>query len=270
MGASSGLIIAFVVAVWAAYFVPLALRRYDDAGRNATVDEAGSTGRVIAPRAAEPEPEQVVAPAQIAPGQIAPAQIAPAKLDRPAARLAARRRRRTLLTLIGLLVLTSGVALAGVAPKLIIAAPAVLIVAWLVACRIQVRGELGLSKPRAPRSASTVVADDDEETIVVSGQFEDVDPAREHVMEDVPLTVDALDDQVVIAVPSVTNSGEAVWDPLPITVPTYVTKPRAGRTVRTIDFNQPGTWTSGHVEGEDTELPQRKPETPDERQAVNG
>lgn len=263
MGASSGLIIAFVVAVWAAYFVPLALRRYDDAGRNATVEEAGSAGRVIAPRATEPEPEQVASPAPSAPS-------APVALDRPAARLAARRRRRTLLTLIALLVVTSGVALAGVAPKLIIAVPAVLIVAWLVACRIQVRGELGLSKPRAPRSTSTAVADDEEETIVVSGQVEDVDPGREHVMEDEPLTVDALDDQVVIAVPSVTNSGEAVWDPLPITVPTYVTKPRAGRTVRTIDFNQPGTWTSGHVEGEDTELPQRKPETPDERQAVNG
>ena len=46
VGATSGLIIAFVVAVWAAYFVPLVLRRYDEAGRHATVEEAGTTGRI--------------------------------------------------------------------------------------------------------------------------------------------------------------------------------------------------------------------------------
>ena len=71
----------------------------------------------------------------------------------------------------------------------------------------------------------------------------------------VGLEADALDEQLVIAVPSAASHGELVWDPLPVTLPTYVTKPRAGRTVRTIDFNAPGIWTSGHVEGEETELP---------------
>jgi hypothetical protein len=73
---------------------------------------------------------------------------------------------------------------------------------------------------------------------------------------DAPLDADALDEQLQIAVPSVSaTTGEPLWDPLPITVPTYVSKPRAGRTVRTIEFGQPGAWTSGHVEGEQTELP---------------
>jgi hypothetical protein len=74
-------------------------------------------------------------------------------------------------------------------------------------------------------------------------------------MLEAELEADALDEQLVIAVPSVATTGEAVWDPLPVTLPTYVTKPRAGRTVRTIDFAQPGAWTSGHPEGEDVELP---------------
>jgi len=74
-------------------------------------------------------------------------------------------------------------------------------------------------------------------------------------MENAPLEADALDEQLVIAVPSAASHGELVWDPLPVTLPTYVTKPRAGRTVRTIDFDAPGVWTSGHVEGEETELP---------------
>ena len=101
-------------------------------------------------------------------------------------------------------------------------------------------------------------------------QVEEVDPGRRHVMESTPLEDDALDEQLVIAAPSVATSGELVWDPLPVTVPTYVTKPRAGRTVRTIDFAQPGAWTSGHVEGEDVELPGREQAADDaQRRAAN-
>ena len=89
-------------------------------------------------------------------------------------------------------------------------------------------------------------------------------------MEMVALDEDALDDQVVIAVPSLGTSGEAVWDPLPVTLPTYVTKPRAGRTVRTIDFDAPGAWTSGHIEGEDVELPGRGDGTQGEPRRASG
>lgn len=258
VGASSGLIIAFVVAVWAAYFVPLVLRRYDEAGKNASVDEAGTTGRVIAPSAPATSAEPPSVPT----------------IDRPAARLAARRRRRTLLTLLALFAVTAVLAVASVVPWLGVTAPAVLIAAWLIACRIQVRGERGLSKPRARSTeTSSSTAADEEDTIIVSGQYEiEVDPARPHVMEDTSLAVDALDDQIVIAVPSVSTAGVALWDPLPVTVPTYVTKPRAGRTVRTIDFTKPGAWTSGHIEGENQALPQRDDAVPasEERRAVNG
>ena len=118
--------------------------------------------------------------------------------------------------------------------------------------------------------ASVAESTDDEATVIVSGQAEEVNPARRHVMESTPLEVDALDEQLVIADPSVATTGELVWDPLPVTIPTYVTKPRAGRTVRTIDFAQPGAWTSGHVEGEDVELPGRERASEDaQRRAAN-
>ncbi|GAA3515415.1 hypothetical protein GCM10022234_08050 [Aeromicrobium panaciterrae] len=246
MGSSSGLIIAFVVLVWAAYFVPLALRRYDEATKNASVESTGFLSRVInRPTSAEPEVEDVV---------VEPAAAAPAtpKITSKAARVAAARRRRTLLTLLALAVVVGVVAGIGTIPLYSIAGPTALIVAWLVACRIQVRSELGIS-----RSARQAVVDT-EDTIIVSGQLEDIDPGRKHVMEDIPLEANALDDQIVIAVPSVATTGEALWDPLPVTLPTYVTKPRAGRTVRTIDFGAAGAWTSGHIEGEDVELPGRE------------
>jgi hypothetical protein len=142
-----------------------------------------------------------------------------------------------------------------------VAAPAALIVAWLVACRMQVRSELGIT--RAARKEAV----DHEDTVIVSGQFEDINPGRKHQMEDIPLEANALDDQIVIAVPSASTTGEALWDPLPVTLPTYVTKPRAGRTVRTIDFGSAGAWTSGHIEGEDVELPGRQG-ADEERRAV--
>lgn len=294
------MIIAFVVAVWAAYFVPLVLRRYDEASQNASVETSGSLGRVIrrpTPAAAEQPASPVDEPVEPV---RASATSAPRTLDRPAARLAAKRRRRTLLTLLGTTILVGVLAATSVIAPFWVAAPVGLVVAWLVACRIQVRGERGLARVKAPRlpyipklgkipkvgafpkiprlgkvgkktkvgKKSTWVADDEEDTVIVSGQLEDINPGRKHQMEDVPLEVTALDDQIVIAVPSVATTGEALWDPLPVTLPTYVTKPRAGRTVRTIDFGQAGAWTSGHIEGEDVKLPQRGDESGDERRAV--
>ena len=40
-----------------------------------------------------------------------------------------------------------------------------------------------------------------------------------------------------------TVDGGSLWDPLPVTLPTYVIKPKARRTVRTIDLSEPGTWS---------------------------
>jgi hypothetical protein len=260
----TGLIVAFVVAIWAAYFVPLVLRRYDEASTSSSLETLSPLSRVITrPTATEdvetPEPTPAVdepsAEVDAAP------EPAPRTVNRSAARLAARRRRRTLLTLLAATAVVGGLIGFRVVPVWSIAIPVGLVLAWLVACRVQVRHERGISKKRIGKTAKPAESssnDDAESTVIVSGQVEDVNPARQHVMESTPLEVDALDEQLVIAAPSVATTGELVWDPLPVTIPTYVTKPRAGRTVRTIDFAQPGAWTSGHVEGEDVELPGRE------------
>ncbi|MEO6472332.1 MAG: hypothetical protein ABIR57_10380 [Aeromicrobium sp.] len=257
----NGLIFAFVVALWAAYFVPLAVRRYDEASKSGSIDKFSSLSRVIPHKRlvteeveedAAPEVE-IVAPE---PEFVAP----PAKtLTRASARIAARRRRRTLLTLLASAVIVAGFAFVAMIPMWSTGIPAALIVAWLVACRIQVRDERGISSRKSSAKTNAVKdAYDAEATVIISGQFEDIEPDRKHVMEKVPLEANALDEQLVIAVPAIATTGEAMWHPLPVTLPTYVTKPRAGRTVRTIDFNEAGAWTSGHIEGEEVELPSRK------------
>jgi hypothetical protein len=45
-----------------------------------------------------------------------------------------------------------------------------------------------------------------------------------------------------------TVEGESLWDPLPVTLPTYVDKPVAKRSYRTVELGEPGTWSSGHSE----------------------
>ncbi|MGI9085590.1 MAG: divisome protein SepX/GlpR [Aeromicrobium sp.] len=260
----TGLIVAFVVAVWAAYFVPLVLRRYDEASTSSSLETLSPLSRVISNPAANIEEAQAEAPEKAEEPEPVdePAVASPrTPVTRSAARTAARRRRRTLLTLLAATAMVGGLVGLAVVAVWSVAIPVGLVLAWLIACRVQVRAERGISSRRrrvftfASSSMSKDAPVDEEATVIVSGQVDDVDPARRHFMKSTPLGVDALDEQLVIAAPSVATTGELVWDPLPVTLPTYVTKPRAGRTVRTIDFDQAGAWTSGHVEGEDVELP---------------
>lgn len=48
------------------------------------------------------------------------------------------------------------------------------------------------------------------------------------------------------------------WEPVDIPKPTYLSKPAAPRTIRTIDLTQPGSWTSGRLDpASSLELPPR-------------
>ena len=50
-------------------------------------------------------------------------------------------------------------------------------------------------------------------------------------------------------IPAVTDP--SLWDPMPVTLPTYVAKPAAApRSVRTIDLDSTGVWTSGRTDAD--------------------
>jgi hypothetical protein len=264
----TGLIVAFVVTVWAAYFVPLALRRYDEAHEESALEVLSPLSRVIrrAPDVSEllDDADDLVDEDDAPVEKVKPVRSPQTAPTRASARTAAQRRRRVLITLVFANVIVGGLAGPGYAaiPLWSVAIPVTLLVAWLIACRIQVRHEHGIVAPRMPKAMSKLSkfgspAADGEDTITVFAgtEAQDAEPSRRHVMLEAALEADALEEQLVIAVPSAASHGEMVWDPLPVTLPTYVTKPRAGRTVRTIDFEAPGAWTSGHIEGEEVELP---------------
>jgi hypothetical protein len=219
----SGLIFVALAVAWAAYLIPKALRHHEDVVRGRSVDRFSQSMRVLARR--EPVSART-ARLVVTPPRDEARRVPPPSIDeqhaarRSAARTATRRRRRVLALLV--LALTTMIA-AAVAHRLAwpyVAIPGVLLVGWLVACRLMVRTE---------RSWHPVDAADRD----LTGEIDPVPSA----------TADET------AAPEVARDPK-LWDPVPVTLPTYVSKPPARRSVRTIDLDSTGVWTSGRTEAD--------------------
>jgi hypothetical protein len=266
----SALIFVGLAVAWAAYLIPKALEHHDAGARSRTVDRFSHTMRVLARR--EPvdrhktrlvtsrKASGAVAPAAAAPAAPAAAPAAPAAaaeshdvpdiehsgffpaqtfVRRSAASRAARRRRRVLG---GLLVLVAMVAAAGAGQVISwwwLAVPTLLLIGWLVACRAMVKGQRASRRRPVQRIADPVGPDrsDDEDaagSAPVSGPsgslFEDT--------AEVPAV------RAEAAAPIASGEG---WELVPVTLPTYVSKPAARRTVNSIDLDSTGVWTSGRT-----------------------
>lgn len=272
----SGVIFVGLAVVWAVYLIPKALKHHDEVARTRSVDRFSHAMRVLARR--EPvnhrDTRLVLTPARAADNpRVLPAvtksRPAPAPTQRAAARAAARRRRRILGFLLFADAVVAGLAGFVLLPWWAVAIPVSLTLLYLVLCRTQVRREnlsrweqeLEVAADAEPVAQPTV------QPLVPSTRrneqgFEEVDPNEDTIS--MPAVLDA------VAVP--TEDGGSLWDPLPMTLPTYVDKPAARRTVRTIDLTEPGTWTSGRSE-EDSKLvaeaaTQESPEDVEPQQAV--
>jgi hypothetical protein len=228
----SGLIFVALAIAWAAYLIPKALRHHDDVVRGRSVDRFSQRLRVLAHR--EPVSARaarlVVRPARTTAASGASVQTSavddplpePTAVRRVASARATRRRRRVLAVLLLALV---GVLTACATHYLAwsyVAIPTALLAAWLVACRLMVKHER-----RRP-----VAALDDA-------------PADE-TSASIPLTT--VTATASHEAPAPADPG--LWDPMPVTLPTYVSKPAARRTVRTIDLDSTGVWTSGRTEAD--------------------
>jgi len=236
----SALIFVAIAVTWAVYLVPKAIKHHDEVQRARSVDRFSRTMRVLARREpVGPRDARLV----VTPGRApsvpkietkGPAPVvATVAARRAAANRAARRRRNVLSLILGLLVTVTAVAAAGVISWWYVAAPATLLVAWLVACRLMVRQERGISRARAPRTPEAAA------------------PAPAPVDDDTVTTgIPAVSgDGVVTTAPEVVVSDPSMWDMVPVTLPTYVGKPAAvRRSVQTIDLDSTGVWTSGRTD----------------------
>jgi len=270
----SALIFVALAVAWAVYLVPKALRDHDNAVRTRSVDRFSHTMRVLARREpvdarsarlvvtpGRPASEVKVVTKPSASGAITPPAAAtpaapaapvltPARLRvrRAAAKRATKRRRVVLAALLVATLAVVAVAALGVVPGWSVAIPVGLLAAWLVACRLMVKGERAALAPRAVRPSAPRVPG-----AVADEHATAPEAAPEVAPEAAPVTVEADGDDPMVD----TSAGLAaivdptLWDPVPVTLPTYVSKPPAARrSVRTIDLDGDGVWTSGRTDAD--------------------
>ena len=266
--ALNGILFGAVVIMWGVFLVPWALRRYDEATSVRPIETFSDALRVLGRR---PEQPPVAARGSV---KVQPRTTGGASVRTPpraAARAAAARRRRVLIALLAATLVVGVLALLGVVPGWAVAVPAGLVVGWLVLCRVQVRSEDDAAWARRREVGGD--APNDEKTVRIATRAATgsviAPSAPPYAREEnaAPVCDEDLVEATSVAVPVTAEDGSSLWDPLPVTLPTYVNKPRAARSIRTIDLGAPGAWTSGHVQGEQTEMPAAQDET-EHRRAV--
>lgn len=217
---TTGLIYVAIVAAWAAYLVPMWLRRHDERSRLKAVERYSSAMRVLSRRTdSDDRARYVVRPkGSEVPRVIAPAPTRSAAQVR-ARRLAAMRRRRVLSTLTLALMSVGSLAFFSLLPRWSALIPVGLLLSFVVLTRWQLRRQSGhehrIARPLTPATR--------------------LDVARTRTVEDEATVEVALPAEAVDEPPL----EEGLWDPVPVTLPTYVYKEKAPRTVRTVSLSGP-------------------------------
>ncbi len=233
------MIFGVIAAAWLVYLVPYFLTRAD-ADEEAEVDPVApfSASVTIVRRGAD----LAAAPDGTAVVSTPLTRRAALRELRQIEEQAATRRRRTLIFLLLVQVLVSGLAIAGLLLWWAPAVPAALVLGFVVVARLSVRAmhrHLDARRERINRAG-------DEQTVSIDV----VEPSAEAAAS--------------VELSGPIPSGGSLWDPIPITAPTYVSKPLAPRTVRTIDLSAPVAPSRDRVPVVVDE-PLERPGEPDER-----
>lgn len=250
----SGVIYAVIILMWAAYFIPRWLRRHDELSESRSVERFDRAMRVLSRRDPVGDRRYVVMPPR--PGAPAPGPdrrtdgLVPAQRSRPrrpvVTPVAMRRRRVLAGLLLATLVSIPLVPLTPVpwwGPLLVVLGT----VGFLVHLRLQVRTAREVSRTRLAvrkRSLSRLVRFDAIERLMTVRREMAADRAAEDQRwleaEDAGRRAREDEERRV--------AGEAGgWSPVPVPLPTYVTKPMAPRRTATVDLTRPGAWTEGQA-----------------------
>jgi hypothetical protein len=250
----SALIFVALAVAWAVYLIPKALEHHEESTRTRAVDAFSHTVRVLARREpVSPREATLVAGDEPAPPtkrqlrrearllakdtkraaklqrrnarKLAAAARIPAdpRVRRRAAARAARRRLRVVTLILAENAIVAVLAAVGIFGWVWMAIPVGILAAWLIACRLMVRRERAgtelpvVRHPVAPQAPVAPVA---------------------------PVDADATQGIPAVAETSPPPDPDS-WDPVPVTLPTYVGKQVAARSVRTIDLDSTGVWSSG-------------------------
>ena len=255
----SALIFVALAVAWAVYLIPKALEHHEESARSRTVDAFSHSVRVLARREpvsrreatlvagddpAPPSRRQLRRDARLIAKdtkreakrqranarRLAAAAALPTnpRLRRQMAARAARRRLRVVTLILAENAIVAVLAAVGIFGWVWMAIPVGILAAWLVACRLMVRRERAgtelpmVRHPAAPQAPDAPVA---------------------------PVDADATQGIPAVAETPAPRDPDS-WDPVPVTLPTYVGKQVAARSVRTIDLDSTGVWTSGRSEAD--------------------
>jgi hypothetical protein len=215
---TTGLIFGGLVAAWLAYLVPWYLSHRDqtpiDVEHTLNFTDDAKLLRLS-------DDTDAVEPADVS----TPLLRAALKRELHVRSLNAARRRRRMLVLLLLTVLLLGVTtILGLTRWWTVAVAGGALVAWLVASRMS----MALVYRRLDSKLADIELCDDEETVAITFNESllgsDDDLLAEHELS------------IEISGPVPTMS---LWDPIPVTAITYVSRPLTPRTVRTIDLSAP-------------------------------
>ncbi|GAB3922490.1 hypothetical protein GCM10011575_42930 [Microlunatus endophyticus] len=224
---TTGLIYAAIAFAWLAYLIPNYLRRKEDVSQPESDphDRFSDSMRIIRSGSAPLLDQDLEVMGEVEVSTPLTRRAAIRELRR-LERDAAMRRRRVLLALMIMLTAAVVVWVMHLAPWWTIAIPGGLVIAFFGVSRFTVAAMHRQLDERFAR----IRAGSDEATVVLNRrQVADL-------IKDVTVTSggNAQTDKQ-----SGRTQPGGLWDPLPITMPTYVSKPLAPRTVRTIDLSAP-------------------------------
>lgn len=233
---TTGLIYVAIVAAWAAYLVPMWLKRGEEARRRPVVpssDEARVLSRDSSRTRYVVRPAGITASDDSSPP---PKRYVPNR----ARRVAAMRRRRVLSILT--LSLLSVVALAGLAMLQwwTVAIPGTLIVGFVVLTRVQLRRQARTRTQTAAERRARAQARHDRGPAGKPAPSPDEEMTIEVKLPAEPAPKPAAKEEK--------RAAEGLWDPVPVTLPTYVMKEKApDRTVRTISLTDDEVFSSART-----------------------
>lgn len=211
-----GLIFGAICVAWLIYLVPWFLTGRGEVAQDAGTDPtdlSASTMTIV--RAGESLAAAVPGEATVSTPLTRRAATREARRMK---RTAAMQRRRLLLGLVVMLVVVAVLAGFGLLQWTWLVAPGAMLVAFVVLSPISVR----VIGRRAAGLMADAEAAGTEETIAV------------RVVEVAPE-----DDVASVSLAPPNPQGSSLWEPIPVTAPTYMSQPLAGRTVRTIDLTSP-------------------------------
>ena len=229
---TTGLIFAGIAIAWLAYLVPHFVRRRDGEPEveHEAVDPFSDSVRVLRHGTAPLLDQDLAELREFEVSTPVTRRAAIADLRR-LERVAASRRRRVLSGLFAVLCAVISVCSMSWLPWWTVAVPGGLVLLFVVVSRVSVRA---LRRDLDARYVA-IARGSDEKTVMIS--------RKDSVAESKDKDKDKKAKKAAKAKDAEPRPG--LWDPLPITVPTYVSKPLAPRTVRTIDLSAPDVTSSG-------------------------